>query len=285
MNESVNVYNKKNLGIIALIILAFMLIGSFFDYQISLSLYNETNLFGLILAAYGQLPTSLGMLIAATILIYITKRELKLTTILAYVGGILLIAIALFMGIFEPMSYFGKNPFIIIFTFVLMVGLDWFVFGLVKHAPQYELKQFVKYLIFAIFIQVLVINLIKVPWGRPRMRMIAVNPEASFQPWWVIGSSMKDTLMALGVAAEEFKSFPSGHTASASCILFIAVLPMLSAQLKGKENLLFWLAIGFSLLVGFSRIIMGAHFLTDITVGFTIGLIVNAIAYKIFMVK
>ena len=39
------------------------------------------------------------------------------------------------------------------------------------------------------------------------MRMIVQQPFASFQPWWIIGSDMKNHLMALGVAAEEFKSF------------------------------------------------------------------------------
>ena len=286
MSDAVNVYNKKKISILAVLIIGFMLIGSFFDYQISLTLHDETNLFGLILAAYGQLPASLGILIGATLMIYVTERKMRVVTILSYAGGILLIVFALFMGVFEPISYLKDlvpAPVLAVITLILMLGLDAFVFSLVKHTPKYELKQFVKYIMFAVFVQMIVINIIKIPWGRPRMRMIAVTPEASFQPWWVIGSDMKETLMAMGVVAEEFKSFPSGHTASASCILFIAALPAICPQLKGKENLLFWIAVAFTLLVGFSRIFMGAHFLTDITVGLTIGVLINAFAYKMFI--
>ena len=47
------------------------------------------------------------------------------------------------------------------------------------------------------------------------MRLVTNDPRACFMPWWQTGSSLKDTLVAAGVAGEEFKSFPSGHTGNA----------------------------------------------------------------------
>lgn len=132
------------------------------------------------------------------------------------------------------------------------------------------------------FLEMIIINIIKIPWARPRMRMITAQNQV-FQPWWVIGSDMKDHLMALGIAAEEFKSFPSGHTGNAACALLLGVLPVICQKLKGKENLLFFIGVIFTLTVAFSRIIVGAHFLTDVTIGMSVTFLIEVIfVYKLW---
>lgn len=96
---------------------------------------------------------------------------------------------------------------------------------------------------------------------------------------------MKTKLMALGVASEEFKSFPSGHTGCATCALLLAALPLLSDRLKGKETMLLWIGVAFTIVVAFSRIIMGAHFLTDVTVGMSVTVLVISILMNILYKK
>ncbi len=287
-NKIDTVYTKKNITIILAIIVVLMILGSLFDYSLSLSLFNESNLFGRILAAYGQLPVSLGMLISGTLLIYVCEKRFCLSTVLSFLFGILLALFGLFMSAYEPVMYLSgtlSTPVLVCITLILMFCLDLVVFRLVKDGEKDQIKQLIKYMVFATLMTTVVINVIKIPWGRPRMRMIAVTPEASFQPWWVVGSEMKDRLMAMGVASEEFKSFPSGHTASAACMLMIAAFPVANETLKKHEQTLFWIAVIFAFVVGFSRIIMGAHFLTDITAGFTVGFFVNAIGYHLFITK
>lgn len=281
-------FNKKNGMIIIGIIIACMAIGSFADYQISTAIFNIDSWFGKILAAYGQLPTSLGFVVASTLMIMATEKRMKLTTILSYVGGALLIAMGVFMACLEPTMYIKEvpTPVLTVITLAIIVGVDAFVIRLVKGANREDIKRFVKFAFFVIVLQTLVINIVKVPWARPRMRMIAVTPEAAFQPWWVIGSGMKETLMATaGIAAEEFKSFPSGHTGCATSLVVISMLPTISRRLEGKENTLFWVGIIFGLVVAFSRIIMGAHFLTDVTVGFSITCLMAFLGYRIFYYK
>ena len=124
-----------------------------------------------------------------------------------------------------------------------------------------------------VFADILVVNLIKIPWGRPRMRLVAVDERACFLPWWQPGTDLRDTLVAAGVAAEEFKSFPSGHTANASALMLLCLLPRLSSKLEGKQTALFLTGFVWAVLVALSRIIMGAHYLTDTMAGFAVGLI------------
>ena len=167
-----------------------------------------------------------------------------------------------------------------------LVGFtDILIYKFSQNASRDTIKKIVILLLSVVFIELIVINLVKVPWARPRMRMISSRHDVSFQPWWVIGNTMKDQLMALGVAGEEFKSFPSGHTANAACAMLLCVLPLLNSHLEGKEDLLFFIGVCFTFLVALSRIIMGAHFLTDVVIGMTVSLVIQIIMVKIIFKK
>ncbi len=74
----------------------------------------------------------------------------------------------------------------------------------------------------------------------------------------------------MDIAAQGY-SFPSGHSSSA-----VAAYGSLAAhERKGKGRKLFLiLAILLPLLVGFSRVVVGAHFPTDVLCGWLLGLIV-----------
>lgn len=112
----------------------------------------------------------------------------------------------------------------------------------------------------------IVINVIKIPWGRPRMRLLlATGNESYFQPWWKLGGSLKAKLIAEGVASDEFRSFPSGHTGCAACAMLAILLPTVCKRLRGKERLCLIVGAVWTAVVAFSRLMMGAHFLTDVT--------------------
>ena len=74
----------------------------------------------------------------------------------------------------------------------------------------------------------------------------------------------------MDVAAQGY-SFPSGHSSSA-----VAVYGSLAAHEK-KKKLLWVLAIVLPILVGVSRVIVGAHFPTDVLVGWALGILVVAL--------
>ena len=74
----------------------------------------------------------------------------------------------------------------------------------------------------------------------------------------------------MDVAAQGY-SFPSGHSSSA-----VAVYGSLAAHEK-KKKLLWVLAVILPILVGFSRVIVGAHFPTDVLVGWALGILVVAL--------
>lgn len=69
-----------------------------------------------------------------------------------------------------------------------------------------------------------------------------------------------------GVKMYRINSFPSGHTATA---FTIAIL--LSSFTKNKATIFFFVFLAF--LVGYSRVYLGQHFVTDIWFGICIGII------------
>ena len=240
--------------------------------QIHLALYNPESIFGIFLASYGQLPAMLCFSIGGLLLIKTADKQNKMTRILKCVFGSLLQVMTVLGITMDPMLYIKNMPLALILVIALAITAGWgvLILKVTKNADIKQLKKMAMLLIGIMFVEMLLINIIKIPWGRPRMRMIANHPEASFQPWWVIGTDMKEKLIAIGVAAEEFKSFPSGHAGNAACALLLGFMPLICHHCQGKEKVLFCIGLTFTLLVAISRIIMGAHFLSDVTVGMTI---------------
>ena len=67
-------------------------------------------------------------------------------------------------------------------------------------------------------------------------------------------------------------SFPSGHAAGMGVVCTIAVLLTISVTMRGLKRRLVitgWVVLG--LLVGFSRIVVGAHYLSDVLAGLAFG--------------
>lgn len=283
-----NGFTKKNTTIIGVIVLICMAIGSFYDLSLSQYLWNMNSSFGKLGAAYGQAPAGYGLSMIGALLLYITEKEKTFKAIGSYFMGALFLSGGILVCFHGPTKYL-ELPNVVLYSIslIVMVVVNGIMLRIVKNTDKQTIKQFLKFTCFIIIGAMLVVNILKLAWERPRMRMLSQVEYAAlgvaFQPWWQIGSKVKEAIIAVGVASDEFKSFPSGHTAGAACMLIITALPYLNERFKGKENLLFWVSVVFSFLVGLSRIVMGAHFLTDITMGFAITFVMTKVAYQIFL--
>ena len=68
-------------------------------------------------------------------------------------------------------------------------------------------------------------------------------------------------------------SFPSGHATSAFIFYGLLIYLIWKSKLSGALKIIFGsLLLGFALLIGFSRIYLRVHYLTDVVAGFCIGL-------------
>lgn len=254
-----------------------MVIGSFWDYPISQAIYDPSNPFGLFFAAFGEYPAALGFAAGGAMLLSARNREKRLVGVLQIIGGCWFILSGAAMAAMLPKGYLNISTGLSVGIGMFCTALTvWGVARLCRGADRHTVIRVAAVFLLVIFADILVVNLIKIPWGRARMRLVAVDDRAYFMPWWQPGKSLRDILVAAGVAAEEFKSFPSGHTANASSLMLLCLLPQLSPKLAGKQTALFLIGFFWTVLVAMSRVIMGAHYLTDTIVGFAVGLMMLA---------
>lgn len=266
--------SKKTLYICIGIAVILMILGSFVDYPLSCALYNETNPIAVFFAAYGELPAILGWVAAGSLLAAGHSKKNKILGMFQCIGGIVLIAAGGMSICFLPSRYLTLPPAILtLIGLALSTGTVVAVLFLAKGADRRLLIQVAAAVFFTVLLEMVLVNCIKVPWGRARMRLVAENPQACFMPWWQIGGELKNTMIAAGTAAEEFKSFPSGHTANAATMLLLGLIPLLQPKRKKYKNWLLAFGFTWAAVVAFTRIIMGAHYLTDTVVGFTISIL------------
>lgn len=272
----------KQISLIILLVTVLLLaVAAFFDYPISTFLFNPDNRLGQILASYGETPIFLAISGAGMLLIMSDEQKKALTWILAS----LLIAVAFLLLIYYPIRFNETlHVYVAVFVSLLIISsCNYLIYWFLKDCEKSQLKKYAYLLLALAVLSFVVVDIMKLIWARPRMRMIAVTPQASFQNFWIVGSGMREKLLLLGVPMEEFKSFPSAHTADAAILVAITALPLLNQKLKNKQVLLWTIALAWTALVAISRIIVGAHFLSDVCVGTLVTLIIYFGLVKIFL--
>lgn len=278
--------NRLILSIFACIALS-MLLGSFFDLSISDLLLHQESFAGLMAAGYGSMPNYLLGVICGYLLI---RRASPGGPLIPYYGrvvfgGLVLVGCA-FYGGYDTGRYISAMPrgLAIGIGFGFSILACFFTEWALRDAPDTVVARLLKILILIALGPTIITHIVKIPWARPRMRLLVSNlgSMVSFRPWYQPGLADKATLIASGIPKEELKSFPSGHTTAAATALSLYYIASASPGLRSRRFSFFLGGLIWALLVALSRIIVGAHFLTDVTAGFAISYTVFIVAGRLF---
>lgn len=274
---------KIDAAILAAILALCLLTGTFFDYQISSTLFNSFSLFGRFVEAAGELPFELTASVAGIMLVRAARPDSKASKWLAVLGILVNVGLAGY-EIIGSLRVGGKLIAAqLVLTFALVIVANVIAYRLTRDTDPDELTRWALMVLAVWVAQATILNVIVKPlWSRPRMRVIEVTPGLDFQPWWVIGNPDKWSYIAAGVIKDGFKSFASGHTAHAAIGLMLAGLPAAAFTEKpSRRRVVFWAAAVVAALVAFGRIVIGAHFLTDVSCGFALVLALECLAARI----
>ncbi len=274
---------KKDAAAIAVILALCLGVGTFFDYQISSALFNIGSMYGRFIEAAGELPFELTASVAGVVLVRSARPDSKTSKWLAVLGILVNVGLAGY-EIVSSLRVGGKLIAAqLVLTFVLVIVSNLIVYRLTCTTEPDELIRWALMVLAVWVAQAIILNVIVKPlWSRPRMRVIEVTPGLNFQPWWVIGNPDKWTYVAAGVVKDGFKSFASGHTAHAAIGLMLAGLPAAAFKEKpSRRRVVFWTAAVVAALVAFGRIVIGAHFLSDVSCGFALVLALECLAARI----
>ena len=246
------------------IVAALLVIFTFTDLQISKAIYNPQSGYGHFFEAFGELPGALIGVFSLAALITTGKYNAKWKAILFnIIFGVLLIMFS-FMAAVMPMNYLGgiKMPVAGILAAVYAIAALWITKILSKEESR-NLRQAAIIGILTFVAAILVINIIKMFWGRLRFRSMEV-PYNEFSLWFIPQGLTTNN---------EYMSFPSGHSANSAVIWWITLLPTFVVSLKEKGKYLKVIAGAWIVMVMISRVIMGAHFASDVTMGATLSIV------------
>ncbi len=244
------------------IVLTILAIGNL-DFDISRGIINKTSHFGEFFNRIGEIPAMLGMLIGVAILYGNRSKKSLIKNITATTISIPFMLLFSFATIFMPIRYVyefsdaGIPGFIMNLIYVGTTVL--FIFTLIfinRQSPE-SLVKYKKYgliLILVIVGEMILVNVLKIVWARPRMR--SIDTITQFKYWYQINGPLN---------SEEFKSFPSGHTANG--FVMIAYSMFIPNNRPKFKKWFIAFALTWGVCVALSRIILGAHFLSDVAMG------------------
>ena len=162
--------------------MVFLIIGSFFDFSVSKVLYHENSV-AMFFAGYGEYPAYIGILVGGYLLILGHNKEKKGIAKLQIIGGCIGIAFGSAMVFVNPIMYTGIPKAISIPLSVCCIGFVVLLARkLCKGAKREDIIRVGAAFFFTVLFKILAVNIIKQPWGRPRMRLIAKDVGAYFTP-------------------------------------------------------------------------------------------------------
>lgn len=283
--------------IIGGVLLIGLILGSFFDLQINTALFNKTNVFGLIVSSFGMIPGYGCLSLLGGALFYIT---LKSTDFQKWLKAILFVMSAAMFGI--SIYFLGKDVFSVngfenkklywlgfVIMGVIMCGV--FYLGTLLGKKNENPKMWIVILVLAAAIFMALVpgvTLFKSIMHRPRYRIAVYEGYSSFHNWWEPCKDYNDVINAYPsvLTKEEFKSFPSGHAgASMVGLITLSYLPLFNKNWMKHQTLLFYIAFTWGLVVMFARMLVGAHFLSDVCVGALLTVVFFYIANEIVVRK
>ena len=274
-----------------------IIFGSFFDYQISSAIASSSNNFALTISAIG--PT-IGFAAVAIMgggfVALIVKGKYHIA--LKILFGVLAAA-CLGVSIFYPAGeYFGVNGFYgaapewVGYLVVLLPECAAFVGGYFLFKDYQNDKIWIIFCIIVVLLLIALLGIVprlKDFIHRPRYRLLAAyegNPDIYFHNWWEPCKEYKELMTTYDIHKDNFKSYPSGHTAEASILLVaFTFLPFAHKKFEKYQLPLFIGGCGFVLLVALARILAASHFLSYVswcaTIVITLVFIANEITAHI----
>lgn len=232
-----------------------LIAAAFFDLKLDILLNNTENPIALWFRNTGEIPGRMVCPLAGAVLFYTSEKTFqKIFALIVNIGG------SAYLGYYLG-KYFFNNQFKMPFSIIFGIGIGICILYAISFIKIPEniipiIRKIAFWGIIIMFVQISAIEGLKYLWGRVRFRdLLAAGSYEQFTPWYQIN----------GINGN--KSFPSGHTAGAGMSYMMMFFPFLSEKWNKKYPLCFIIPCIYTSIVAFTRLVMGAHYLSDVTAG------------------
>ena len=281
------------MGVFAVVLVVMLVAGTFADYQIAQAIYAPDNLPVIFVSTLGLIPMAYPGCLLLGVLVQRSLASQK-PPVARIAGAILCALLALLFGALITRSILSIRD-----GFGGLVGAELpstarmgigVVVGAILCALGYnagkandakDLARRVLIVVVVLVASYVAIELVKNFMARPRPRVVLAGYEGiEFSPWYQKTSGTEEFMAAFGLEKDAFKSFPSGHSAQAAA-LFASFygLSLVYPGLRDKLGIALVIEIIFALTIMSCRMILGAHFLSDVSMG----ALFSVIAFLILM--
>ena len=233
-----------------------LLLGSFFDLPLSRAVYRERAPLGFILEAVCFLPLYAPLALAA--LAGAAQAGRKSVRALLLLFG----CAALFGMTYSVFHYLGKRGIRsaaavqIAACLLCALGGALPTFFALRRATADTRRALVRLSLLGILYlvwELALVQSLKAIAGRPRFEDLLAG-RGAFAPWYAF-------------SRQGGSSFPSGHTAAACGVWLLLLLPEFFPWLQKRRTACGIASTLYVCLAGFSRIVVGKHFLSDVAAG------------------
>ena len=283
--------NRMPVGVYAaaaLILCGTLAVGTFFDLDVSQALYKPLDPFFLTITILGQyLHFAFNMLLVGALFrqalacenIGGTRRKVYLAVcVYLAVSGSVSGALPLLhdecLGAFDVIASLPQTVTVPAVSLLMYVPLFFAGYFLSPHGYDRRLVgKLIRMMLFIIAVLILA-GIAKFYFARPRYRTTLAGYEGvGFRPWYSPGHGAEALAKKYGCDTNAFKSFPSGHALmNASAVCLFPMFSQVFTKLPHRNTALAAAGVIWAFAVMLSRIVLGAHYLSDVSVGALIGL-------------
>lgn len=268
---------------VLILFVSVLLVGTFFDLEISQKLcnlkfgeYYSRSIFGRVFEIIGELPVYILVGFCFSIFSVFSKRKNKKFFLYLF---LFLSFCSFFLIFFKFFAYlfkfFEKIELIFNFFFLILLCVFSFVITFLtsnfvnKLSDEIVLKlfRFAILTIIVIAVSNILTHLLKFVFSRERFRTLKFLGDteySGFTKWFEINTNFEGIEI---VGKDGFRSFPSGHVVAGASVFCLIFLCECFDAFKKKKNLLWVCCFFYVFLVGLSRVVMGAHYFSDVIFG------------------
>ena len=271
-----------------------LIIGTFNDEAIAKTLFSPDNIPIKFVTSLGVYPF-FAMSVLFSGALYERVMHSKINKAVKVTVCILIGLLATFVGFIGAGSLVDKDslgsifpelnrniPVIIGISVVSIFPLAYLGFSMAKKTDDGTLAKHIICLLILLALSYAALQVLKNVFHRPRYRLAVLGYEGiGFVKWYTPFSGSQDLVEAFGIDAGEFRSFPSGHSILSMALVYILQsFAWFSPGLRNKRLILGVLGFIFAVIIMFTRMILGAHYLSDVSAGAIIGALL-ALVYTV----
>lgn len=260
---------RKNIIAFYVLCVAALVAAAFVDLKLDILLNSPENAFAVWFYNTGEIPCRLICPIAGAALLYCCNSKFA-----KFAGACISVGGGAYFGYYFAEHFFVQdNQLIYGIVYGIGFSLVLIFIGRFINIPENLKKPIAALAIAGIAVmaaQLCAVEIMKYLWGRVRFRdLLAAGSYESFTPWYIIN----------GINGN--KSFPSGHTGGAAMSFLAMLLPYISRKAYKHRQICFFIPFIYTCTVAVTRLIMGAHYLSDVAMGGAVGMLTVIIAMAV----